>query len=86
MQGRLETLTRENVYLKKENESLKTDNDWMHRTLSDQAKEIDRLRNDLLRLKSEYEKQNVLVQTLSGILVSLYFSLLCLCISIFFSF
>lgn len=68
MQGRLETLTRENVYLKKENESLKTDNDWMHRTLSDQAKEIDRLRNDLLRLKSEYEKQNVLVQTLSGIL------------------
>ncbi|XVE61060.1 hypothetical protein DITRI_Ditri06bG0009500 [Diplodiscus trichospermus] len=69
MQFSLGTLTEENESLKKENESLKKDNTLMHRTLRDQEKEIDRLRNDFSQLKSEYEKQNVLVQTLSGLLV-----------------
>ncbi|XP_022746109.1 uncharacterized protein LOC111296210 isoform X2 [Durio zibethinus] len=68
MQLNLETLTGENEYLKKENELFKKDNTLMHQTLRDQAKEIDRSRNDLFQLKSEYEKQNVLVQTLSGLL------------------
>ncbi|XWS59045.1 hypothetical protein CRYUN_Cryun08bG0087500 [Craigia yunnanensis] len=68
MQLNLETLTGENESLKKENEFLKKDNALMHQTLRDQAKEIDRLRNDLFQLKSEYEKQNVLLQTLSGLL------------------
>ncbi|XVF56244.1 hypothetical protein PTKIN_Ptkin06aG0103400 [Pterospermum kingtungense] len=68
MQLKLETLTGENDSLKKENESLKKDNALMHQTLSDQSKEIDQLKNDLFQLKSEYEKQNVLVQTLSGFL------------------
>ena len=75
---KLETFIGENGSLKKENESLKMDNALMHQTLSNQAKEIDRLRNDLFQLKSEYEKQNVLLQTLSGLLVSLFLSALCI--------
>ena len=76
MQSELGMLTDENGSLKKENKSLKRDNTLMNQTLRDQAKEIDRLRNDLFQLKSEYEKQNVLVQTLSGLLVSLFLSTL----------
>ncbi|XVF07147.1 hypothetical protein REPUB_Repub06bG0113600 [Reevesia pubescens] len=68
MQLNLETLTGENESLKKENEFLKTDNASMNQTLTDQAKEIVRLRSDLFHLKNEHEKQNVLVQTLSGLL------------------
>ncbi|XVE61062.1 hypothetical protein DITRI_Ditri06bG0009600 [Diplodiscus trichospermus] len=68
MQGNLETFKVENEHLKEENEFLKEDNGLMHQTLRDQAKEIDRLRSDLSQLKSEHEKQNVLVQTLSGLL------------------
>ncbi|OMO51262.1 hypothetical protein CCACVL1_29899 [Corchorus capsularis] len=68
MQINLEILTVENDSLKKENESLKKANASMNQTLKDQAKEIDRLRNDLSQLKREWEKQNVLVQTLSGLI------------------
>ncbi|OMO60183.1 hypothetical protein COLO4_33910 [Corchorus olitorius] len=68
MQLNLEVLTVENDSLKKENESLKKANASMNRTLKDQEKEIDRLRNDLSQLKREWEKQNVLVQTLSGLI------------------
>ncbi|XP_021283162.1 rab11 family-interacting protein 3-like isoform X2 [Herrania umbratica] len=68
MVSNLEMLMEENNSLKKENGSLKADNAMMNQTLGDQAKEIDQLRNNLSQLKSEYGKQNVLVQTLSGLL------------------
>ncbi|XVE61054.1 hypothetical protein DITRI_Ditri06bG0009200 [Diplodiscus trichospermus] len=60
---KLEILTDKNESLEKENESLKKDNASMHQTLREQGKEINRLKNDLLQLKSDYEKYNVLVQT-----------------------
>ncbi|XWS43083.1 hypothetical protein CRYUN_Cryun16bG0071100 [Craigia yunnanensis] len=68
MQLKLGMLTDENGSLKEENKLLKRNNTLMNQTLRDQGKELDRLRNDLFQLKSEYEKQNVLVQTLSGLL------------------
>ncbi|XVF40946.1 hypothetical protein PTKIN_Ptkin01aG0241800 [Pterospermum kingtungense] len=68
MQVNLGTLKEENESLKKENESLKLDNALMNETLTNQTKEIDRLRSDLFQLKRDHEKQNVLVQTLSGLL------------------
>ncbi|XVE95832.1 hypothetical protein REPUB_Repub02eG0167600 [Reevesia pubescens] len=68
MQKNLENLTGENESLQNENESLKKDNALMNQTLRDQAKEIDWLRRDLSRLKHEHEMQNVLLQSLSGIL------------------
>ncbi|XP_022766616.1 uncharacterized protein LOC111311475 isoform X2 [Durio zibethinus] len=68
MQVDLVNLKGENESLKKENESLRMDNSLMNQTLRDQEKEIDKLRSDLCQLKHEHEKQNVLVQTLSGIL------------------
>lgn len=74
MESNLEVLRGENNTLKKENERLKKDNAVMDQTLKDQAKEIDQLKNNLSQLKREYGKQNVLVQTLSGLLVSLSFS------------
>ncbi|XVF40948.1 hypothetical protein PTKIN_Ptkin01aG0241900 [Pterospermum kingtungense] len=64
----LGTLKVENESLKEENESLKSDNALMNETLTNQTKEIDRLRSDLFQLKREHEKQNVLVQTLSRLL------------------
>ncbi|KAE8683539.1 RNA-directed DNA polymerase [Hibiscus syriacus] len=69
MQLNMENLKGENDSLMKENESLKEANSLMNQTLRDQEKEIDQLRSDLLQIKYEYEKQNVLVQTLSGLLV-----------------
>ncbi|EOY14248.1 hypothetical protein QUC31_010657 [Theobroma cacao] len=68
MESNLEVLRGENISLKKENERLKKDNAVMDQTLKDQAKEIDQLKNNLSQLKREYGKQNVLVQTLSGLL------------------
>lgn len=72
MKSNLENLTGENESLKKENQSLKAANASMNQTLTDQAKEIDQLRSDLLQLKNEHEKQNILLETLSGLLVSLF--------------
>ncbi|GMJ02379.1 hypothetical protein HRI_003907100 [Hibiscus trionum] len=68
MQSNMENLKGENDSLKIENESLKDANSLMNQTLRDQEKEIEQLRSDLLQIKREYEKQNVLVQTLSGLL------------------
>ncbi|KAE8726922.1 RNA-directed DNA polymerase [Hibiscus syriacus] len=68
MQFHLEMLTRENESLKKENVSLKKNDGLMNETLTDQTKEIDRLRSDLFQLKHKNEKQNILVQTLSELL------------------
>ncbi|KAL4311180.1 hypothetical protein GQ457_01G012960 [Hibiscus cannabinus] len=68
MQLNMENLKGENDSLKIENESLKDANSLMNQTLRDQEKEIEQLRSDLLQIKREYEKQNVLVQTLSGLL------------------
>ncbi|XP_017623025.1 uncharacterized protein LOC108467066 isoform X2 [Gossypium arboreum] len=68
MQSNVENLKEENDSLKKENTSLLKDYSLMNRTLRDQEKEIEQLRNDLLQLKREHEKQNVLVLTLSGFL------------------
>ncbi|KAA3456307.1 transcription factor kayak-like [Gossypium australe] len=68
MKSNLENLTGENESLKKENQSLKAANASMNQTLTDQAKEIDQLRSDLLQLKNDHEKQNILLETLSGLL------------------
>ncbi|KAE8731222.1 RNA-directed DNA polymerase [Hibiscus syriacus] len=68
MQLNMENLKGENDSLMKENESLKDANSLMNQTLKDQEKEIEQLKSDLLQIKCEYEKQNVLVQTLSGLL------------------
>ncbi|KAH1123011.1 hypothetical protein J1N35_006171 [Gossypium stocksii] len=68
MQSNVENLKEENDSLKKENTSLQKDYSLMNQTLRDQEKEIEQLRNDLLQLKREHEKQNVLVLTLSGLL------------------
>ncbi|KAE8653842.1 RNA-directed DNA polymerase [Hibiscus syriacus] len=68
MQFNMENLKGENDSLMKENESLKDANSLMNQTLRDQEKEIEQLRSDLLQIKCEYEKQNVLVRTLSGLL------------------
>ncbi|XVE61057.1 hypothetical protein DITRI_Ditri06bG0009400 [Diplodiscus trichospermus] len=68
MQQNLGMLTEENEYLKKENESLKKNDSLMRQTLRNQEEEIHRLRNGLFQLKSESEKQNALVQTLSEFL------------------
>ncbi|KAB2046254.1 hypothetical protein ES319_D01G220900v1 [Gossypium barbadense] len=68
MQSNVENLKDENDSLKKENTSLLKDYSLMNQTLRDQEKEIEQLRNDLLQLKREHEKQNVLVLTLSGLL------------------
>ncbi|KAB2065963.1 hypothetical protein ERO13_A09G119200v2 [Gossypium hirsutum] len=68
MKSNLESLTGENESLKKENQSLKAANASMNQTLTDQAKEINQLRSDLLQLKNDHEKQNILLETLSGLL------------------
>ncbi|KAL4285214.1 hypothetical protein GQ457_16G004190 [Hibiscus cannabinus] len=58
-------LTRENDSLKEENQSLKEDNASMNQTLTKQATMIDELRGDLLQLKRDHDKQNVLLETLT---------------------
>ncbi|KAK9005763.1 hypothetical protein V6N11_043183 [Hibiscus sabdariffa] len=68
MQSNLANLKGENDSLKKENDSLKDANSSLNQTLRDQENEIELLRSDLIKIKREYEQQNVLVQTLSGIL------------------
>ncbi|KAK8705382.1 hypothetical protein V6N13_048985 [Hibiscus sabdariffa] len=70
MQSNLANLKGENDSLKKENDSLKDANSSLNQTLRDQENEIELLRSDLIKIKREYEQQNVLVQTLSGILES----------------
>ncbi|XP_039007686.1 uncharacterized protein LOC120135482 [Hibiscus syriacus] len=68
MQSNMENLKGENDSLKIENESLKEANSLMNQTLRDQEYEIEKLRSDFVQIKREYEQQNVLVQTLSGLL------------------
>ncbi|KAE8704666.1 RNA-directed DNA polymerase [Hibiscus syriacus] len=68
MQSNMENLKGENDSLKIENEALKDANSLMNQTLKDQENEIEKLRSDLVQIKREYEQQNVLVQTLSGLL------------------
>ncbi|GMI97681.1 hypothetical protein HRI_003437400 [Hibiscus trionum] len=65
MQSNLGNLTRENYALKEENQSLKEDNASMNQTLTKQVAMIDQLRNDLLQLKQDHGKQNVLLETLT---------------------
>ncbi|KAE8666891.1 RNA-directed DNA polymerase [Hibiscus syriacus] len=65
MQLDFENLNRENDSLKAENQSLKQDNASMNQTLAKQAAMIDQLRSDLLTLKHDNSKQNVLLETLT---------------------
>ncbi|XP_039023844.1 uncharacterized protein LOC120156610 [Hibiscus syriacus] len=65
MQLNLGNLARENDFLKEENQSLKEDNASMNQTLTKQVAMIDQLRSDLLRLKRDHDKQNVLLETLA---------------------
>ncbi|KAK8595659.1 hypothetical protein V6N13_000359 [Hibiscus sabdariffa] len=58
-------LTRENDSLKEENQSLKEDNASINQTLTKQAAMIDELRGDLLQLKRDHDKQDVLLETLT---------------------
>ncbi|KAE8663443.1 RNA-directed DNA polymerase [Hibiscus syriacus] len=65
MQLDFENLTRENDSLKVENQSLKEDNASINQTLAKQAAMIDQLGSDLLQLKHDHSKQNVLLETLA---------------------
>lgn len=86
LQFHLEMLTGENESLEKENVSLKEDSALMEQTVRDQAKEIGCLMIDAFQSKCENTKLNVLVQTLSELLVSLHFTLLSVYMPTFYSF
>ncbi len=67
MKSQLEVLTKENLQLTDENKRLKLEAETMKSSLQAQAKQIENLKNDLNRLRLEYDKQNALIQSLSDI-------------------
>jgi len=61
----LEVFTKENSQLTDENKRLKLEAETMKSSLQAQTTQIENLKNDLNRLRLEYDKQNALIQSLS---------------------
>ncbi|GLT42702.1 hypothetical protein SLA2020_166880 [Shorea laevis] len=68
LKDNVEALTQENKAFREENRALKAENRRLNQAFLSQGEGMDKLKHDFNQLKLEYKKQNVLVQTLSGVL------------------